>query len=112
MNLIVDGRKSLIYASIPGPKLIVEVLKAGVGGKVKAHVGAEVDNRYAPPVLLEGEVTAIKTGDKKTVALFFQEPISLRNYKSVQFCIYLQPRKGTIFWFVTRYSRPRATSLL
>ncbi|WP_203256930.1 M81 family metallopeptidase [Hyunsoonleella ulvae] len=59
-----DGGKSLIYASIPGPKLIVEALKVGVGGKVKAYLGAEVDNRYASPVLLEGEVTAIKTGDK------------------------------------------------
>ncbi|RED47448.1 M81 family metallopeptidase [Seonamhaeicola aphaedonensis] len=58
-----DG-KSLIYASIPGPKLIKEALKVGVGGKVKAYVGAEVDYRYAPPVLLEGEVTAIKKGDK------------------------------------------------
>lgn len=59
-----EGGMFLIYASIPGPKLIKEALKVGVGGKVKAYVGAEVDNRYAPPILLEGEVTAIKTGDK------------------------------------------------
>ena len=59
-----DKGKHLIYASIPGPKLIEEALKVGVGGKVKAYVGAEVDNRYAPPILLEGVVTAIRKGDK------------------------------------------------
>ncbi|TWO34620.1 M81 family metallopeptidase [Seonamhaeicola sediminis] len=59
-----EGGKSLIYASIPGPKLIEDALKVGVGGKVKAYVGAEVDNRFAAPVLLEGTVRAIKKGDK------------------------------------------------
>ncbi len=55
---------SLIYASIPGPELIEEALKVGVGGKVSAMVGAEVDNRFAPPIKLEGTVTAIKEGDR------------------------------------------------
>lgn len=55
--------KSLIYASIPGPKLVEEALKVGVGGKVSANVGAEIDDRYAPPLLLTGEVTAIREGD-------------------------------------------------
>ena len=55
--------KSLIYASIPGPKLVEEALKVGVGGKVSAPVGAEIDDRYAPPLLLTGEVTAIRQGD-------------------------------------------------
>lgn len=58
------GGKSLIYASIPGPKLIDEALKVGVGGKVKAYVGAEVDNRFAESILLEGTVTALRKGDK------------------------------------------------
>ena len=35
----------------------------GVGGKVSANVGAEIDDRYAPPLLLTGEVTAIREGD-------------------------------------------------
>ncbi len=56
--------KSLIYASIPGPKLIEQALEVGVGKKVKAHVGADVDDRFAPPILLEGEVKAIRKGDK------------------------------------------------
>ena len=55
--------KSLIYASVPGPKLVEEALKVGVGGKVSAPVGAEIDDRYAPPLLLTGEVTAIRQGD-------------------------------------------------
>ncbi|MBO0329441.1 M81 family metallopeptidase [[Muricauda] lutisoli] len=57
-----DG-KSLIYASIPGPKLVEEAIKVGVGGEVSAPVGAEIDDRYAPPLMLTGEVTAIKQGD-------------------------------------------------
>ncbi|WP_273277330.1 M81 family metallopeptidase [Maribacter polysiphoniae] len=55
---------SLIYASIPGPKLIQEALKVGVGGKVSAMAGAEVDDRFAPPLKLTGTVTAIKEGDR------------------------------------------------
>lgn len=54
----------VIYASIPGPKLIAEALKAGVGQTVEGLVGAAVDNRYAPPILLKGTVKAIHKGDK------------------------------------------------
>lgn len=49
----------LIYASIPGPDLIEKALQAGVGAKVKGMAGAEVDNRYAPPLLITGTVRAI-----------------------------------------------------
>lgn len=59
-----ENGPSLIYASIPGPELIEEALKVGVGGKVSALAGAEVDNRFAPPLQLEGTVTAIKEGDR------------------------------------------------
>jgi len=55
---------SLIYASIPGPKMISKALEAGVGGIVRAEVGAAVDNRFAPPIELEGTVRAIHKGDK------------------------------------------------
>ena len=55
---------SLIYASIPGPKLIEEALKIGIGGKVSALVGAEVDDRFAPPIQLTGTIEAIKEGDR------------------------------------------------
>ncbi len=55
---------SLIYASIPGPGLIENVIKAGVGGHVEGYAGAAVDSRYAGPILLSGTVTAIHNGDK------------------------------------------------
>jgi microcystin degradation protein MlrC len=55
---------SLIYASIPGPDLIQQALKAGVGGKVDGYAGANVDNRYSPPAHLAGTVESIVKGDK------------------------------------------------
>jgi microcystin degradation protein MlrC len=55
---------SVIYASIPGPELIKEALKVGIGGKISTKAGAQVDNRFAPPLLLEGTVTAIREGDR------------------------------------------------
>jgi len=53
----------LIYASIPGPEMIKAAIEVGVGGKVKANVGALVDDRFAPPILLDGVVEAIHEGD-------------------------------------------------
>ena len=55
---------SLIYASIPGPEFIEKAVAAGVGGKVDAHAGASIDNRYAPPVRLTGLIKAIEHGDR------------------------------------------------
>lgn len=54
----------VIYASIPGPKLVAKALEAGVGKTVEGFVGAAVDKRYAPPILLKGTVMAIRQGDK------------------------------------------------
>ncbi len=54
---------SLIYASIPGPELVEQAVKAGVGGTVDATAGAAVDNRYAPPIRLQGVVKSIEHGD-------------------------------------------------
>ena len=54
---------SLIYASIPGPDMIAAAEAVGIGGKVKAKVGAAVDARFAPPLELEGVVEAIHQGD-------------------------------------------------
>ncbi len=54
----------IIYASIPGPKLVEKALAAGVGAEISALVGAAVDNRYAPPIELTGIVESIKEGDK------------------------------------------------
>lgn len=55
---------NLIYASIPGPKLIEKALEVGVGGQVSEFAGAAVDDRFAPPIKLTGTITAIKEGDK------------------------------------------------
>ncbi len=63
-DLAANPALQVIYASIPGPKLIEEALKVGKGGTVSAMVGAAVDNRYAPPIQLTGTVEAIKEGDK------------------------------------------------
>lgn len=53
------GGKTLIYASIPGPEFVAKAKKTGVGGRVSEYVGATVDARYAPPVLLSGEIVSV-----------------------------------------------------
>lgn len=58
-----DG-PSLIYASIPGPELVKQAEEVGVGGEVSAYAGAQVDDRYSPPIQLSGNVTAIEHGDR------------------------------------------------
>jgi microcystin degradation protein MlrC len=59
-----ENGPSLIYASIPGPELIEQALEVGIGGKVNAIAGAMVDDRFSPPLNLEGTITAIKKGDR------------------------------------------------
>lgn len=60
-----DG-PTLIYASIPGPDMVQKALKAGVGARVQAYVGAMVDDRYQPPVLLNGTVAYIRENPVNT----------------------------------------------
>jgi microcystin degradation protein MlrC len=59
-----ESGPELIYASIPGPELVTQALQGGVGATVEAPVGAIVDNRYAPPIILKGKVLSIRKGDK------------------------------------------------
>ena len=54
---------SLIYASIPGPKLIDNAKDLKVGDYVEGYVGADVDSRFSPPILLKGIIKSIKKGD-------------------------------------------------
>ena len=54
----------LIYASIPGPDLIVNAFKAGVGNYVEGMVGAMVDDRYSTPIKIKGIVHSLKRGDR------------------------------------------------
>ena len=58
-----DG-PSVIYASIPGPEMVEAAVEVGVGQRVEALVGAAVDDRYAPPILLSGVVASIVHGDR------------------------------------------------
>lgn len=58
-----DG-PSLIYASIPAPDFVKKAIEIGVGGKIDAFAGANIDNRYAPPVKISGIIKAIKHGDR------------------------------------------------
>lgn len=58
-----DG-PSLIYASLPGPEFVRKAMEVGVGGKVSAFAGADVDDRFSSPIQLEGTIEAIEHGDK------------------------------------------------
>ncbi len=60
---LTTGERTVIYASIPGPELVAQALEKGIGATVSAQVGALVDDRYAPPLLLTGTVEAIHSGD-------------------------------------------------
>lgn len=59
-----ENGPSLIYASIPGPELIKSAIAAGVGAHLEGYVGAKVDARFAPPILIKGKVESIEYGDK------------------------------------------------
>jgi len=59
---------SLIYASIPGPGLVEKAMAAGVGAQVEGYVGAEVDHRFAGPLLVSGTVQSIVKGDLQAEA--------------------------------------------
>ena len=57
-----DG-PSVIYASIPGPLFVEKALEIGVGGEIDAEAGARIDDRYAPPVRLQGTIMSITDTD-------------------------------------------------
>ena len=58
-----ENGPSLIYASIPGPKLIENAKNLKVGDYVEGFVGAEVDDRFSPPIFLRGKIKSKKIGD-------------------------------------------------
>jgi len=59
-----ESGPELIYASIPGPDLIAKAKEAKIGTVVEGSVGAMVDDRFAPPLLLRGKLLALKEGDQ------------------------------------------------
>ncbi|MDD2475314.1 MAG: M81 family metallopeptidase, partial [Dysgonamonadaceae bacterium] len=58
-----ENGKSVIYASIPSEYFVAKALEIGLGGKIDATAGAEVDDRFAPPVRIKGEITSIEQND-------------------------------------------------
>ncbi len=58
-----ENGKSVIYASLPDAEFVEKAKAIGVGGKIDATAGARVDNRYAPPVRLNGTITNIADDD-------------------------------------------------
>jgi microcystin degradation protein MlrC len=63
-----DKGPSVIYASIPGPDLVQNAIKSGVGSSVEGLVGAMVDSRFAPPLQISGIVESIEYGDRDAEA--------------------------------------------
>ena len=57
--------KRLIYASIPGSEFARRAREIGVGGMIDGYVGAEVDDRFAPPFRLRGEIMAVLESDRQ-----------------------------------------------
>ena len=57
-----DG-PSVIYASIPDEAFVDAAVEIGVGGQIDMTAGARVDDRYAPPVRLAGEIRSIVSED-------------------------------------------------
>ncbi|MDR2697326.1 MAG: M81 family metallopeptidase [Holophagales bacterium] len=92
--------KTVIYASIPGPEMIAEAKKAGVGGQAEAMVGAMEDNRFEGPVKLSGTVmytsdreAVIKTGN---IHVIVTQSRAAYHYESGMTAIGLKPREADI----------------
>jgi microcystin degradation protein MlrC len=110
-----DG-PSLIYASLPGPTLVAEAVKAGIGGTVAGTAGAAVDHRYAPPVRIEGTVTAIRHGDKDagtevviksgSVSVIVTKQRKPYHYEADFTRLGLEPRKADIVVVKIGYLQP------
>lgn len=60
---------TLVYASIPSPELVAKAKALGVGKIVEAHVGAMVDDRFAPPLLLKGKILTIAESENTQVVV-------------------------------------------
>ncbi len=102
--------KTLIYASIPGPEMLVAAKNAGVGGKVEAMVGAMVDNRHEGPVKLSG--TVMFTNDREAViksgsvhVIVTQGPRSFQQEQAM-LSIGLKPREADIVMVKQGYLVP------
>ena len=110
-----DG-PALIYASLPGPELVAQAIKAGVGGSVDGTAGAAVDHRYAPPVRIKGIVTAIRQGDMDaetevvirtgSVSVIVTKKRKPYHYEADFTRLGLEPRKAAIVVVKIGYLQP------
>ena len=102
--------KTVIYASIPGPEMIAAAQKAGVGGQVKAMVGALEDNRFEGPVELSGVVRY--TSDQEaviqagTVFVIVTRERAAYHYENGMTAIGLHPREAGIVMVKQGYLVP------
>lgn len=55
----------LIYASLPDEEFVTKAVELGVGSTISAYAGARIDDRYAPPVKITGEILSIVHGDRR-----------------------------------------------
>ncbi|TVQ16071.1 MAG: M81 family peptidase [Bacteroidetes bacterium] len=60
-----ENGPTLIYASLPDEGFVAEAVKLGVGSTISAFAGARVDDRYAPPVKITGEILSIVHDDRR-----------------------------------------------
>ena len=92
--------KTVIYASIPGPEMIVAAKRAGVGGHVEAMVGAIEDHRFEGPVKLSG--TVMYTSDREAVVkagsilVIVTKERAAYHYENGMTAIGLNPRQADI----------------
>ena len=62
-EFLTDDGPNLIYASIPDAAFVDRAIELGVGGSIDMAAGAQVDDRYAPPVRLAGTIRSIVAED-------------------------------------------------
>jgi len=102
--------KSVIYASIPGPEMVAEAKRAGVGGQVEAMVGAMVDHRFEGPVKLSG--TVMYSSDREAVVqsgsvqVIVTEGRAAYHYEEGMTAIGLNPRQADIVMVKQGYLVP------
>lgn len=61
--------KKVIYASIPDKEFVKKAVELGEGNKISGTAGANIDNRYAPPVPISGTIKTIYKGKDNTIVV-------------------------------------------
>lgn len=72
-----ENGQSVIYASIPGKEFVDKAEGIGVGGLIDATAGAEIDDRFAPPVSIKGKIMAIENEGSQTAVVVKSGSVSV-----------------------------------